>query len=105
MGLDFTNIPDRTGSAVYILHRDLSQDLQKFDNLQREMINLGCNNQVFLIPINSRDGENIRDFYDILPEQLPAILLIRDDDSLIQQWVGIDIPPADIIVHYLTQTI
>lgn len=85
MGLSFTNIPDKDGTAVYILHTESTIDLQRLQDLQKE-VQQRCSNQVMLIPVRDQDGEKIRDFYDIDMEMIPAVLLVNDDDTLKNVW-------------------
>lgn len=103
MGLDFTSIPDREGAAFYILHTGNMLELQKFEHLLGEIRTMDNDHQVMLIDVNTPDGEQVRDFYDIMPEQLPVAFIIQDDDSLAAQWPGPEIPTADVIVYQLRQ--
>lgn len=103
MGLDFTDIPDRTGAACYIIHHNTSIDTQRFESLQSEINKLAEGHQIILIDAESADGQNICDFYDITPEQLPAIMIVKDDDSIAYSWIGLDVPAADVIAYNLQQ--
>lgn len=104
MGLDFTSIPDSEGAALYILHTGNTRELGRFQRLADDVAK-ETTHQVALIDVNSAEGENVRDFYDIMPEQLPAALIIRDDDSIAHQWLGEYIPTsASDIVYHLRQT-
>ncbi len=100
MGLDFTSIADKDGAALYALHNGSHQDTQTFTRL-KEDIAKQTGHQIVLIDVNTPDGENVRDFYDILPEQLPAVFIVRDDDSIANLWLGSNIPtnPGDIAFH------
>lgn len=100
MGLSFTNIPDKEGTAVYILHNESLLDLQKLQDLQKE-VQQRCSNQVILVPVRDRDGEQIRDFYDIDTEMIPAVLLVNDDDTLKNVWYKSNLPDAQLIVYEL----
>lgn len=102
MGLDFTEIADRTGAACYVLHQGLMTDARRFESL-REDIQSRIKHQVVLVNVKSRDGEKIRDFYDIPKESLPVVLLIRDDDTIHSMWSGTEIPTADVIAYNLQQ--
>ncbi len=100
MGLDFTHIADKQGAALYVLYAGGQQDLQTFTRLKEE-INKQTTHQVALLDVTTPDGENVRDFYDIMPEQLPAVFIVKDDDSIAQMWSSTDIPSnsSDIVFH------
>lgn len=102
MGLDFTNIPDREGAACYVLSHGTVRELAQFERIAQDIAK-NCSHQMHILDVKTVNGEKVRDFYDIMPEQLPAILIIRDDDSLANLWVGTEIPSADIIAHALNQ--
>lgn len=102
MGLEFTNIKDRSGVALYVLHNSNSMELTRLKSLAEEVRQL-CEHQVAIIDIKTPNGEQIRDFYDILPEQLPVVLCVRDDDSIAQMWSDQSIPAADVIAFTLKQ--
>jgi pantothenate kinase len=102
MGLDFTNIKDRSGVALYILHNSNTVELARLESLAEEVQKL-CDHQIAIIDIKTPNGEQIRDFYDVLPEQLPVVLCIRDDDTIAQMWSGHSIPAADVIAFTLKQ--
>ena len=104
MGLDFTNIADNDGAALYILHTRNTRETERFERLAADIAKQ-TQHQVVLLDVNTQDGEKVRDFYDIMPEQLPAALVIRDDDSIAHQWFGEYIPTsASDIVYHLRQT-
>ncbi|MCA9331252.1 hypothetical protein KC957_04315 [Candidatus Saccharibacteria bacterium] len=102
MALEFTNIPDREGPAVYLLGAapqldQLTQLGQQIDAATPD------ETQVVLLDIDSGDGAQVAEFYGFMREQLPAIAIVQDDDTLYQTWLGIDLPAADVIAHYLNQ--
>lgn len=100
MGLDLTNIPDKAGIACYILMHDTSVESERFEQIVAELSKL-TQNQIQRLYINTAEGEQVRDFYDLMPEQLPAVLLVHDDDHLVHSWWGTDIPSADVIAHHM----
>jgi hypothetical protein len=104
MGLDFTSIGDKTGAALYFIHTPNTLEIESLTRLAED-IRQQTPHQVVLIDVNTPDGENIRDFYDIMPEQLPVALIVRDDDSVAQMWSGEEIPTtASDIAFQLDQT-
>lgn len=102
MGLDFTTIADHHGAALYILTGGSMFDKQKFERMSQE-ITKHTSHQVVLLDVKTPDGEKIRDFYDIMPERLPVVLVVRDDDSLAHMWSSTEIPSPDVISHHLKQ--
>ena len=104
MGLDFTSIPDRHGAALYILHTSSTLELQNFERLADDIRKAnGHSRQVVILDAKTPDGEKVRDFYDIMPEQLPAVFIVRDDDSLAQLWLATQAPTASDIAYQLNQ--
>lgn len=104
MGLDFTNIKDSEGAALYILHTGNTIEGERLERLATE-IKQDAPHQVVMLDVSTPDGEKVRDFYDITPSQLPAILIVRDDDSLAYQWFGSEIPTSGSDIAYrLRQT-
>jgi len=104
MGLDFTRISDKPGAAMYILYSGNSVELREYEKIKADVEALG-DYQLVIIDVRTPDGENVRDFYDFLPEQLPVAFIIRDDDSIASQWIGQDQFPknANDIIYYLRQ--
>ncbi len=103
MGLDFTNIADNDGAALYILHTRNTRETERFERLAAD-ISKETRHQVVLLDVDTQDGEQVRDFYDITHDQLPAVLIVRDDDSIAYQWLGEYIPTsANDIIYQLRQ--
>lgn len=100
MGLDFTNIADGAGAALYVLYAGGQQDLRTYTRLQEDLAK-ETSHQCVLLDVKTPDGEKVRDFYDIFPEQLPALFIVRDDDSIARMWSGSEIPSnvSDIAFH------
>jgi 3-deoxy-D-manno-octulosonic-acid transferase len=103
MGLDFTSIPDKEGSALYIIHNPSVTEERRFEELKKEINQSSPEAQVVLLDISTADAEQVRDFYDIMPESIPTAFIIADDDTLQHQWYGEDIPSADVICYHLSQ--
>lgn len=101
MGLDFTNISDRRGAALYYIHHGLHTEEQFAERLQRDVKASLPDVQIVSVSVRSADGEKIRDFYDVMPEQLPVLLIVRDDDSLAGMYGSSDMPPTDQLAYIL----
>ncbi len=102
MGLDFTSISDNEGAALYVLSNASMMETRKFERLKSEIAQ-HCPHQVVVLNVRTPDGEKVRDFYDIMPETLPVAMIVKDDDSIAQQWSKDYIPAADVIAHHLRQ--
>lgn len=98
MGLEFTNIPDRDGPAVYLLGTVPQQ---------QQLNTLGVaidaatpdETQVVLLDIDSGDGAKVAEFYGHSREQLPVVMIVQDDDTVYQSWSGLDLPAADVVAY------
>lgn len=101
MGLEFTDIPDREGAAIYYIHHGSHSDETFTERLRRDIQDRLPDSQVVSVSVRTPDGEKIRDFYDILPERLPALLIVRDDDSLAGIYGATDMPPTDQLAYML----
>jgi len=98
MALDFTNIPDREGVAIYCLHDGTVTQEQ---TLKRLIDTLATNipHQIVLLSANDTDGEKIREFYDLDTANFPHVILVDDDDQIVASWSGGEIPSADVIAY------
>jgi hypothetical protein len=102
MGLDFTDIKDHEGAALYILHTGNTLENERLQRLADEIAKTAPH-QVVLLDVSTPNGEKVRDFYDIMPGQLPAVLIVRDDDSLAHHWFGSEIPTSGGDIAYRLQ--
>lgn len=91
MPLENTSIPDREGAALYAVSSHDTATYQKLERLCSE-VQAHCSNQTMLLEPKSPDAQKLCDFYDVLPEQLPVAMIVRDDDTLIELWYGEQIP-------------
>lgn len=98
MGLDFTDIPDRQGPAIYIVGATmLESQLQPWRD--RLAAILPPESQVIYVDINSSNGAKISEFYEIEPEKLPAIMIVMDDDTIYKSWFGPDLPSVETVTY------
>jgi hypothetical protein len=98
MGLDFTNIPDREGAALYFLYDTVTQQHQ-MERLANELHEMKLSHQIVLVPARDANGEKICSFYSLSHGSMPYILLISDNDELVASWSGLEMPAADIIAY------
>ena len=101
MALEFTNIPDRTGPAVYLVgdgsgeqHRQLEDLGAAIDAATPE------ETQVVYLDSTNGDGLNVKEFYALM--DFPTVMIVMDDDTLYQSWTN-DLPQPDQVAYYLSQ--
>lgn len=104
MALEFTSIEDTHGAALYILFSGASQEQRRFERLIDDLKHAGSEHQVVLLDVKTVDGEKIRDFYDVQVDQLPAALVIADNDTIVHQWHGSAMPSASEIAYHLNRS-
>lgn len=56
------------------------------------------NHKAELLSLDTREGAALASLYDIM--QYPAILVLRDDGQLIQQWTGPQLPLMSEVFSY-----
>lgn len=101
MALEFTNIPDRTGAAVYLLGNGQHSTDNELRRIGEEIDQLTpVETQVVLLDINRGDGMKIKEFYAITTT--PTVMIVLDDDTVPYQWSG-TLPRTDQITYHLSQ--
>jgi hypothetical protein len=94
MGLDFTNIKDEPGAAIFFLHDGTVQDKQQMKQLAVE-VNTRSKKQVIVTSSKDTIGRSIIDFFDLKGSHF--ILIVRDDDQLYHVWSdGERFDPAEV---------
>ena len=103
MGLDFLeDIVDEEGAAIYLVHDGGGYQERRLTEYAEELKKL-TTKQVIVFSAREGDGAKLADFYDILEEKLPAILIVRDSDELAAEWYGLDLPRAEEVVYQADQ--
>ncbi len=97
--LDFTNIKDEPGAAVYGLFENSKQERRLKEQFNE--LSSACNSQLVLLSTQERNGAEVTDFYDITT--FPAILVVRDNDQLAYSWMGQNLPLTSEIAHLVGQ--
>ena len=101
MGLEFTNIPDRSGPAVYIFGDGTTQTELRLTAYGKEIDALTPDEtQVVFLDPQRGDGLEVKEFYGLL--SFPCVLIVMDDDTINQQWSG-SLPQADQVSYALSQ--
>lgn len=100
MGLDFLHkVNDHAGAAIYLLHNGSSFQERQFESYKVEL-QKHTKKQIQTFSSREGNGAKLADFYDILEDKLPAVLIIRDTDELAGQWYGVQLPLArDVAYH------
>jgi hypothetical protein len=97
MGLDFLhNLTDQEGAAIYLLHNGSTFQERQFLSYKSEL-QKHTQKQIQVFSYREGNGAKLADFYDIVAEKLPAVLIVRDTDELAGQWYGLQLPqPRDV---------
>lgn len=100
MGLDFTDIKDQPGAAVYLIH-DGSMTSQ--GNMERlaQAVSGATSKQVLVIAADDTTGRQILEFYGLTAKNY--VIIVRDDDQLFQSWNETELPNADQIAYAVEQ--
>ncbi len=103
MGLDFLKgVVDEEGAAIYLLHDGGGYQERRISDYANELRKL-TKKQVVVFSYRDGEGAQLGDFYDILEEKLPAILIVRDTDELSFESYGLDLPRPEEIIYQADQ--
>ncbi len=95
MGLSFTSIKDKPGAAIYFLHDGTTTQQRLLERIAQEVHDRAPTYQMVMLSGRDRDGDGIRDFYSLDPDNFPHILVVSDDDQVVQSWSGQTLPTSD----------
>ena len=85
---------------ILVLYRPNSEQARPIEEFVRDLQGRGSRVAVQLMDVDSREGAEKAALYDIL--QFPAILVLRDDNTLQQLWLGDQLPLIDEVLGYAT---
>ncbi|MFO0920547.1 MAG: hypothetical protein U0451_02640 [Candidatus Saccharimonadales bacterium] len=103
MGLEFLKgVNDAEGVAVYIIHDGSGYQERRVTDYSNELKE-SLKKDVAVFSLEEQGGAQLADFYNILAEKLPAILIIRDNDEIVYGWYGADFPKVDEVVFAANQ--
>lgn len=102
MTLESTGIPDKRGAALYLLHDGTLTQEKRLEEIKRKVVQHRPTAHVLVLSVKTREGERLRDFYDLAHERMPHVLIVADDDQLLAHYGSHDIPTADQLAYQLS---
>lgn len=82
-GLDFTNIKDSHGSAIYLIHDGSEKDEKNFNELALD-IGRRSKKQIVVLSADDKNAQEVIRFYQLRGSHF--VLVVRDDDQLHHVW-------------------
>lgn len=83
---------------VLVLYRPNSEEARNVESFIHDFQERHDTNHLEAIDVNTRDGYATATLYDVM--QYPAVLVIRDDGSILKSWEGEMLPLMDEIAYY-----
>ena len=83
MALDFTNIKDQPGAAIFMLHDGSEQNEQRLSRLMHDVMRR-TKKQCIVLSGKTHPGSDIINFYSLKGSHF--VLIVRDDDQLHHVW-------------------
>jgi hypothetical protein len=94
MALDFTQIKDEPGAAIFLVHDGTSQDEAAMKRLADDLRGR-TSKQIILLSAQETTGRSVLEFYGLA--QGRYVLIVRDNDELHQSWAaGDNFDPSQI---------
>ena len=100
MGLDFTTIKDKPGSAIYLIHDGTQVDEMKFKVLADDM-SKRTDKQVVTMSMNDENASKVINFYQLRGTHF--VIIVRDDDQLHHVWSDGELFDAAQIAYFANQ--
>lgn len=100
MALDFTQIKDQPGAAIFLIYDGTEQDLASMVILV-EAIRSKTEKQVIIISAKDTVGISIIQFYGLRGTHF--VLIVRDDDQLHHVWSDGELFDASTIAYIADQ--
>lgn len=98
MGLTFTQLTDHRGPAIYLLGSSMLEN--KLQVLGKEIDHVTSETvQVAYLDTHGPDGAKVASFYGVTQSDLPAVLIVMDDDTLHKSWFGVQLPRAEDVAY------
>lgn len=102
MALESTGIPDKRGAALYLLHDGTSTQEKRLEEIKSKVLQHSPSAHVLVLDVKSREGERLRDFYDLAHERMPHVLIVADDDQVLAHYGSTEIPAVDQLTYQLS---
>jgi hypothetical protein len=83
---------------VLILYRPNSEEARSVETFIHDFQTHHEPGRLEVMDVNTRDGYATATLYDIM--QYPAILVLRDDGSILKSWEGESLPMMDELAYY-----
>jgi hypothetical protein len=100
MALDFTQIKDEPGPAIFIIHDGSDRDVEAMTRLAEE-IRTKTTKQIIILSAVETVGRSIIEFYQLTGSHF--VLIVRDDDQLHATLSNGDLFDASQIVYLADQ--
>lgn len=84
---------------VVILYQPRSEHSRSVEEFVHHMHSIYPDQEIILMDVDSVEGSDKAELYDIV--QYPAIMVLADDGSLVNRWVGGNLPLVDEVAGYL----
>jgi hypothetical protein len=95
---------NRDSPIVYLIGSEMLEDILKpygqglDERLEGKV-------PVTYLDINSADGAQVTDLYEIAEEKLPAIIILENDETFYKAWYGQDLPSSEAVAFEVEQII
>ena len=83
---------------MLILYRPNSEEARGVETFIRDFQARHDASRLEVVDVNSRDGYATATLYDVM--SYPAVLVLRDDGSILKSWEGEMLPLMDEISYY-----
>jgi hypothetical protein len=83
---------------VLVLYRPNSEEARTVESFVHDFQSRHEAGRLEVLDVNTRDGYATATLYDVM--SYPAILVLRDDGSILKSWEGDMLPLMDEIAYY-----
>ncbi len=86
-------------SHILVLYRPISEEARRVEEFVQDFHHLYPDISLVTVDIDSQEGTRLGELYDVL--EYPAILAIAGDGSLLNAWLGGNLPLVDDVAGYM----
>jgi hypothetical protein len=83
---------------VLILYRPGSEEARGVESFVHDFKSRHESGRLEMVDVNTRNGYATATLYDVM--SYPAILVLRDDGSILKAWEGETLPMMDEVAYY-----